>query len=213
MALSFDTGTLVVLNGPLGVGKSSLACQIVGNLLQQCSSLDGDAFLECNPEPEDSIELMHDSCIALATLQHEKFGINNWVINHLYQSPYEISDIRRRFLEPENGLGVSNVFSFSLFVEEETLRQRIIRRASSISVPSKDWELQTSREEVEALEMWRHSGAVGQFIDCKAPLAQILSNVRDEIDRLINLARSRTILGPYMAVLCPSKCHSHGKSA
>jgi deoxyadenosine/deoxycytidine kinase len=45
---------IIVLNGPLGVGKSTLA-ELLAERIDQCVMLDGDHLVAANPPPADAI--------------------------------------------------------------------------------------------------------------------------------------------------------------
>jgi adenylate kinase family enzyme len=84
---------IIVLNGPLGIGKSSLAealCERIG----MCVSLDGDYLVAANPPAQNELEHLH-STIALLVEHHRKFGYRNFVINHLWRSKAELDDLLR----------------------------------------------------------------------------------------------------------------------
>ena len=63
---------IIVLNGPLGIGKSTLA-EALAESIDQCVMLDGDHLVAVNPPPSDAIEHLH-STIALLIAHHRRFG-------------------------------------------------------------------------------------------------------------------------------------------
>ena len=89
---------IVVLNGPLGIGKSSLA-ETLMERIDGCVMLDGDALIAVNPPHDDQLEHLH-STIALLISHHRRFGYRFFVLSHLWRSPEELADLRRR-LEPD----------------------------------------------------------------------------------------------------------------
>src|SRR5688572_22998987 len=51
---------IILLNGPLGIGKSTLA-EALSESIPQCVMLDGDALIAANPEPVDPLEHLHST--------------------------------------------------------------------------------------------------------------------------------------------------------
>ena len=76
---------IIVLNGPLGIGKSTLA-EALAESIEQCVSLDGDHLVAANPPAADEREHLH-STIALLVGHHRQFGYRHFVINHFWRSP------------------------------------------------------------------------------------------------------------------------------
>jgi hypothetical protein len=188
-----EAGTLILINGPLDSGKSTLASQILDKLPGKSICLDGDALIEYHPEPDDALDLLHESLITLASLQHHKYGLNNWIVSHLWQSPYEIADLRRRFLDPKQNYGVRHIFSFCLYADPRVLNERILSR-KRLNVPSQQWEMETSLNEAESLTQWKGTSAVGEFLDSSCDISTLVHNLSDNINRTIELAKSRSIL-------------------
>ena len=59
---------IILINGPLGIGKSTLAEALVEHL-PQAVMLNGDALLTANPEPADSLEMLHATLVMLVMQQ------------------------------------------------------------------------------------------------------------------------------------------------
>lgn len=87
---------IIVLNGPLGIGKSTLSEALVESV-HQCVMLDGDHLVAANPPPTDEIDYLH-STIALLVAHHRRFGYRHFVINHLWRTPAALADLRDRLL-------------------------------------------------------------------------------------------------------------------
>jgi hypothetical protein len=86
----------IVLNGPLGIGKSTLA-EALTETIDRCAMLNGDSLVALNPPPADEIEYFH-STIALLIRHHRSFGYRHFVIDHLWRSSAELADLRRRLI-------------------------------------------------------------------------------------------------------------------
>lgn len=83
----------IVLNGPLGIGKSRLA-EALCESIDQCVMLDGDHVVATNPVHPDSLTHLH-STLALLVQHHRRFGYRHFVIDHFWQTPAELADLRR----------------------------------------------------------------------------------------------------------------------
>lgn len=83
---------IIVLNGPLGIVKSTLA-EALAESIDWCVMLDGDHLIAANPTPADEIEYLH-STIALLIDHHRRFGYRHFVIDHFWRTPEELADLR-----------------------------------------------------------------------------------------------------------------------
>jgi ABC-type cobalamin/Fe3+-siderophores transport system ATPase subunit len=88
---------IIVLNGPLGIGKSTLAEALVESI-DQCVMLDGDQLVAANPRSLDQLEHLH-STIALLVAHHRRLGYRHFVVNHMWTSPAELADLRGRLVD------------------------------------------------------------------------------------------------------------------
>lgn len=134
---------IVLLNGPLGIGKSTLAEAMVERM-DRGVMLDGDALLAVNPEPANPQAELHD-VIALLVAHHRERGYVHFVINHIWRSPAELADLRGRLADGTE----SHAFLLSLPASENL--RRITRRASTRALDELEYELRTVAEERECL--------------------------------------------------------------
>ena len=132
----------ILLNGPLGIGKTTLAAALTESL-DHCVMLDGDHLVAANPPAADAIEHLHSS-IALLVEHHRRFGYRHFVIDHLWRSREELDDLCRRLLAVEPDAAV-HCFLLTL-PEEENLR-RIGQRRGARAIEESAFELRTSAEE------------------------------------------------------------------
>lgn len=95
---------IIVLNGPLGIGKSTLA-EALAESIESCVMLDGDFLVAANPAYRDEIEHLH-STVALLVSHHRGFGYQHFVINHIWRSPAELDDLRRRLVAIDRDIRV-----------------------------------------------------------------------------------------------------------
>lgn len=134
---------IVLLNGPLGIGKSTLAEALVEHV-DRSVMLDGDALLALNPGPPNEVLCLHRT-IALLVEHHRRSGYHRFVVDHIWRSPDEIADLRARF-------GSYEPFRcFLLTLPAAAHVARIERRARSKALGEREFDLRTHVEERTAL--------------------------------------------------------------
>src|SRR6185436_10118050 len=135
---------IVVLNGPLGVGKSTLA-EALAESIDQCVMLDGDHLVAANPPAADEVDHLH-STIELLVGHHRGFGYRHFVVNHGWRSGAAVADLRRRLTRLDADV---RVFLLTL-ASDENLR-RIERRQHARALDEREFELRTVAEERDAM--------------------------------------------------------------
>jgi hypothetical protein len=153
---------ILILNGPLGIGKSTLAEALVEGI-DHCVMLDGDHLIAANPPPTDEIEYLH-STAALLVPHHRRFGYRHFVINHLWRSPAELDDLRHRLLASDPQADI-RCFLLTLPLDENL--RRIRQRQGARALDEQEFELRTVAEEREAL-FARGAGDLGEPFDVSA---------------------------------------------
>ncbi|RAK52684.1 hypothetical protein DJ018_10830 [Phenylobacterium deserti] len=154
---------IVLLNGPLGVGKSTLG-EVLGEAIEGSVTLDGDWLTACNPPPADETSYLHET-IALLVKHHLANGYSCFVINHYWSTPAQIADLAERLHAFTSNL-LFHCFRLTLPVEEN-LRRIGIRRASR-AVDEAEFEDQHFREEA-ALFARADGVELGVPFDASAP--------------------------------------------
>lgn len=160
---------IIVLNGPLGIGKSTLAEALAENI-DQCVMLDGDQLIAANPPPPDEIEYLH-STIALLVAHHRRSGYRHFVIDHLWRTAAELTDLRRRLIEVDADADI-HCFLLTLPLDENL--RRIQRRQSARALDEQDLERRTVAEERETLSKNADSD-LGEPFDVSAPPVDLVS--------------------------------------
>ena len=154
---------IIVLNGPLGIGKSTLA-EAVTEQIAQCVKLDRDSVVAANPPPADELEYLH-STIALLVAHHRRHGYRHFVIDHVWRRPEELADLRRRLRDVDPDADV-RCFLLTLPLEENL--GRIERRQRARALDEREFERRTVAEEREALSASR-GDELGEPFDVSAP--------------------------------------------
>ena len=137
---------IIVLNGPLGIGKSTFA-EALAERIDHCVLLDGDHLVAANPSPHDEIEYLH-ATISLLVAHHRSFGYRHFVVDHIWRSHSELADLRRRLLDIDPDAEI-RCFLLTLPVDENI--RRIQRRQRARVFDEREFELRTVFEERNAL--------------------------------------------------------------
>lgn len=136
---------IILLNGPLGVGKTTLADALMESI-DQSVMLDGDFLVAANPEPSDGLEHLH-STLSLLVPHYRSLGYQHFIIAHIWTAQDEIEDLRDRLANYDDELRC-----FLLTLPEEENFKRINSRSSVRALDELDFELRTAAEEREMLK-------------------------------------------------------------
>ena len=154
---------IIILNGPLGAGKSTLA-EALAESIDQCVMLDGDQLIAANPPASDQIEHLH-STLVLLVAHHRQFGYRHFVIDHIWKSPADLSDLRLRLREVDPD---AEIRCFLLTLSLEQNLRRIQRRQAVRPSDEHDIEWRTVLAERQALAR-QPLGQLGEPFDVTAP--------------------------------------------
>jgi len=168
---------IILLNGPLGIGKSTLA-EALTERIDGCVMLDGDALVAVHPAPRDELEHLH-ATLALLVAHHRQFGYRHFVIDHLWTAPEEIEALRGRLRTIAPG---DEFRCFRLTLPGADNLARIARRASARAIDERAFELRTVTAERAALES-DPGGGLGEPFDVSAAPADLA----DEMLRRLGL--------------------------
>ena len=152
---------IIVLNGPLGIGKSTFA-EALTESIDACAMLSGDQLIAVNPPSQVELEHLH-STIEMLVRHHRAFGYRNFVIEHLWRTEWELADLKRRLDDPE-----VHCFLLTLPIEENL--RRIERRQAARAIDEREFEHLTLAEERQALERPR----LGTPFDVSGPPAELV---------------------------------------
>lgn len=144
--MQLERSTIVILNGPLGIGKSTLT-EALSESIEQCVALDADHLVAANPPPDDVLGYLH-STIALLIEHHRRYGYRHFVINHIWRTAAELGDLLRRIREIDNDVAVHCLL---LTLPLDANLQRIERRSKARAIDERDFEATTVLEERAAL--------------------------------------------------------------
>lgn len=136
---------IIVLNGPLGIGKSTLA-EALGESIDQCVSLDGDHLIAANPPQPDELGHLH-ATLRLLIAHHQRYGYRYFVVDHIWRSSHELDELRSHVSDLDPDIRV-----FLLTLPYELNLARIEQRSSVRAIDERDHDLLTVQEERAILQ-------------------------------------------------------------
>lgn len=168
---------IILLNGPLGIGKSTLS-ETLAEKIDWCVMLDGDHLIELNPPPENEHETL---CVVseLLITHHQSVGYRNFVLNHLWTQHRELSQLRARLSKFD-----PDVHCFRLTLSREENLRRIERRASATGL-DRSYELEIFDREHAIL-----SSCPGDELGVPLDASACPDDLAGKILTLIGLAKS-----------------------
>ena len=164
-----------MLNGPLGIGKSTLA-EALTEAFDGCVLLDGDWIVAANPPAVDEREHLHTT-IALLIAHHRRFGYRHFVVNHLWTSAEDLDDLRRGIDEADPGVEVR---CFLLTLPEEENLRRIARRQQAREIDEREFEARTVAEE---RAMLARTPGLGEPFDVSAAPGELVASLLARVGR------------------------------
>ena len=165
----------IILNGPLGIGKSTLA-EALSEAIEQCVMLDGDYLVAANPPFREELQHLH-STLALLVNHHRGFGYRHFVISHLWTSAAELDDLRRLLSEIDAD---AEVHTFLLALPAAENLRRIARRAETSPVLDFETDRRTFEEESEMLAGTAGTG-LGDPFDVSEPPPALARRMLDRL--------------------------------
>lgn len=133
---------VILLNGPLGIGKSTLG-EVLGETIGGSVTLDGDALCALNPPPGDEWVALHD-VIALLVGHHLPRGYDCFVVNHYWSNAEQIADLKRRLQSMDARL---KTHCFRLTLSKEENLRRIADRQKARAIDETEFQAQHFAEE------------------------------------------------------------------
>lgn len=169
---------IIVINGPLGIGKSTLA-EALSERIDRCVLLGGDHLVAANPPPDDELDYLH-SVIALLVGHHRAAGYRHFVIEHLWRTPAELEDLRYRLVSvaPESGI---HCMLLTLPLKENL--RRIARRQAARALDERDFERRTVMEE-RAMLYDSGSTGLGEPFDVSGRLDRLVDTLLARLGHL-----------------------------
>ncbi len=151
---------IVIINGPLGVGKTEVAWKLIDKF-DRAAMLDGDYLGAVRPfeiYDDQRIAYLYDTICHMARF-HAEHGYHNLVVDYIFETPESLAQLRRALNEIDDV-----TYAYRLTCRPEEIEQRVRKRGNS-DPAFLAWELQRFRElqGIQDRNAWR--GDLGFVID------------------------------------------------
>lgn len=167
---------IILLNGPLGIGKSTLAEALMESL-DGSVMLDGDHVVALNPAPRDDVGYLH-STLSLLIQHHRLNGYRHFIVNHLWTRPEHIADLRHRLAEAAPGCDC-RCFLLELPLKENLRRIRV--RQAARALEETEFELRTVMEERSILAEHGADGSLGERFDVSGHPEKLVAAILERL--------------------------------
>jgi GrpB-like predicted nucleotidyltransferase (UPF0157 family)/predicted kinase len=150
---------IIVINGPLGVGKTEVAWKLIEKF-DQAVMLDGDYLGAVRPfdlhDPQ-RVTYLYDTICHVARF-HTEHGYRNLVVNYVFEKPESLAQLRRALNDIDDV-----TYAFRLTCSAEEIDRRI--RSRSDDPDRLAWELKRFRELQAIQDANARRGDLGFVID------------------------------------------------
>jgi GrpB-like predicted nucleotidyltransferase (UPF0157 family)/predicted kinase len=174
---------IVIINGPCGIGKTSVAWKLTGRF-ERAVMLDGDYIGAVHP-----FEIYDDTRVAYLyqTIKHlvayhvECGGYHDFVVNYVFESPESLAALRHLLAELD-----AEIYAFRLVASDEVIEARIRTREQESDADLR-WHLKRYKELVAIQEQAARQGDMGFVVDTTnltaAQVADIIwQNLREAVE-------------------------------
>lgn len=158
----FEAGVIVIINGPLGIGKTSVAWEINARL-SPCVMLDGDYIGAVQPfevYDEARVSYLYRTLAHLVAFHRAEGGYKNFVINYVFESHASLAELLA-LLKPMD----SDLHAFRLICTPEEMERRIRLRGRADKEDHVRWEVARGFELMGIQEVAAQAGDLGRVID------------------------------------------------
>lgn len=166
---------IILLNGPLGIGKSTLA-EALAESLDGAVMLDGDHLIALTPAPADEVDYLH-GILTLLIGHHRAAGYCHFVISHLWRTAEELDDLRRRLLVH---YCEAEICCFLLQLPLDENLRRIERRQTARALDEREFESRTVMAE-RTLLFGMEGVSVGEPFDASAPPEALVARLLERL--------------------------------
>jgi broad-specificity NMP kinase len=148
---------IIVINGPLGIGKTETSWQLMQRFMRAVM-LDGDCLTAIHPFDHDNpshLDYAYEVFGLLISFHRQK-GIHDFVLHWVFESPASLQRLQAKLAPAGERLRI-----YRLVCTLQALEGRIHQR----NHPELSWELQRARELHGILEGAAQTGDVGYVVD------------------------------------------------
>jgi len=152
---------IVIINGPCGIGKTSVAWELIGHF-DRAMMLDGDYVQAIHPfeiYDEARITYLYQTLAHLVGYHMEQGSYTNFVINYVFETPESLAKLRHMIAELD-----AEVYAYRLVASDEAIAARI-RQREQASDASMRWHLKRFKELIAIQDEASARGDMGLVID------------------------------------------------
>jgi GrpB-like predicted nucleotidyltransferase (UPF0157 family)/predicted kinase len=175
---------IIILNGPLGVGKTEVAWKLIEKF-DRAIMLDGDYLGAVHPfeiHDKQRVTYLYDTICHVARF-HVEHGWRNLVVDYVFETPESLAQLRRALNEIDN---VTHAYRLACSPEE--IARRI--RARGNSDPAfLEWELKRFRELQAIQDRHARRGDLGYVVDTtNLSIAEVADAIWRDITSEVTIA-------------------------
>lgn len=171
--------TIIIINGPLGVGKTEVSWRLV-EYFDRGVMLDGDYIGAVHPfeiYDDERIEYLYQTMRHLVAF-HVEHGYHNFVINYVFETHESLAHLRHLLADLDD-----EVYAFRLICAESEMKRRIQARDRE----QLEWELERFRELSAIQKAAATRGDLGYVIDTTSLTVSqvadaIWQNIREAVE-------------------------------
>lgn len=148
---------IILLNGPLGIGKTTTAWGLVGRF-ERAIMMDMDYIAAIQPFDyyrQSDLDYAYQTLAVLLT-HHQAHGYRHFVVNWVFEAAEQLERLKAHLAPFELPIHI-----FRLACTPDVVEQRIRRR----NLPDVEWEVQRARELIEILDRAATEGDMGTLIN------------------------------------------------
>ena len=174
---------IVIINGPCGIGKTSVAWELNARF-ERAVMLDGDYIGAVHPfeiYDDDRIAYLYRAIHHLVAFHVEQGGYHNFVINYVFESPESLAELRHLLSDLDD-----EIYAFRLVASDEAIEARIRKREQESDADLR-WHLRRYKELLAIQERAVARGDMGFVVDTTSHSAQevaeaIWQNLREAVE-------------------------------
>jgi GrpB-like predicted nucleotidyltransferase (UPF0157 family)/predicted kinase len=174
---------IVIINGPCGIGKTSVAWELNARL-DRAVMLDGDYIGAVHPfeiYDETRIAYLYQTIYHLVAFHIAHGGYRDFVINYVFESPESLSELRHLLSDLDD-----EIYAFRLVASDEAIEARIRKRELECDADLR-WYLKRYKELIAIQDRAAARGDMGLVVDTTDRSADevaeaIWQNIREAVE-------------------------------
>jgi GrpB-like predicted nucleotidyltransferase (UPF0157 family)/predicted kinase len=175
---------IVIINGPCGIGKTSVAWELNARF-DRAVMLDGDYIGAVHPFEiynEVRVAYLFETIHHLIAFHVERGGYHDFVINYVFETPEQLAALRHLLSDLDDV-----IYAYRLVASDDVIEARIRKREQESDADLR-WHLKRYRELVAIQEAAARRGDVGFAIDTTGLAAEEVADaIWDDIHEAVEV--------------------------